>query len=77
MEACEVEAKFLTTKQALQFGHSCGQDGVFISGIECLLCIEEKNVSDLDEIAKFSSLSPQDFGGATSSARKFLSLFCD
>lgn len=72
-----METDFLTTDQALQFVHACEQDGAFIFGIERFLCTEGKNAPDLDGIADFSSLSPQDVRGAASSARKFLSLFGD
>lgn len=75
MRTGEMETEFLTTEQALQFIRACEQDGVFIFGIERFLCIGGKNVPDLGGIADFSSLSPQDVGGAASSARKFLSFF--
>lgn len=70
-----METEFLTTDQALQFVQACEHGGVFIFGIERFICIEGKNAPDLDGIADFSSLPPQDVRGAASAARTFLSLF--
>lgn len=77
MRVGEMETEYLTADQALHFVNACEQDGVFIFGIERFLCADGKNAPDLDGIADFSSLSPQDVRGAALSARKFLSLFGD
>jgi len=72
-----METEYLTAEQALQFIHLCEQNGIFIFGIERFLFIDVMSTPDLDGIADFSSLSPEDVNGAVSSARRFLSLFGD